>query len=88
MPKRIFIGSLGATATEASLRQMFSPFGTVLAVEFVADEPPKAESEVRAFGQPQAATVTFDDDAAADKAVQELNGAVVDGNTVNVALLD
>ena len=88
MPKKIFIGGLSATATEASLQQMLSPFGAVLAVQLVADEPPATSSEVRGFAQTQRAEVTFADDVAAAKAVEELHGGLVDGAILSVTTPD
>ena len=85
MPKKIFIGGLSATSGEASLLRLLSPFGTVVSLQTVEDEPAAASgSEVRAFGQTQRVVVTFEDDAAGERAIQELNGALIDGNTVTV----
>ena len=86
MPKKIFIGGLSATsAGEAPLRQLLSPFGTLVSLQVVEDEPASAAgSEVSAFGQTQGVVVTFDDDTAGERAIQELNGALIDGNTVTV----
>lgn len=90
MPKKIFIGGLSVTAAaDASLQQMLSPFGTVLSVELLDDDQAAtAGTEVRAFGQTQGVAVTFVDDAAGDRAIQDLNGAVVDGASLTVAPYD
>ena len=86
MPKKIFIGGLSATATEASLQEMFAPFGSVLSVELLSEPPaPTAGSEVQGYGQMPGGTVTFADEAAGERAIEELNGAAVDGGTLTVA---
>jgi RNA recognition motif-containing protein len=85
MPKKIFIGGLSATATEASLQQLFAPFGEVVSVELLA-EPPDATagSEVQGYGQMPGGTVTFADEAAGERAIAEMNGAALEGGTVTV----
>ena len=85
MPKKIFIGGLSATTGEASIQRLLAPFGTVLALQVGEDELASTSgSEVRAFGQTQSVVATFEDDAAGERAIEALNGALIDGNTVTV----
>ena len=85
MPKRISIGGLSATTTEASLQRMLEPFGTVVSVRLTEDDSAATSTaDVRTFEQTQGATVTFEDDASGERAMQELNGALVEGNAIRV----
>lgn len=83
MPYKIRIGGLSATST-ADLESMFSPFGTVLSTEVVEEPQGDSGSQVQGFQSTYVGIVTFADDAAGERAVQEMHGAVVYGATIAV----
>lgn len=85
MPKKIFIGSLSARATTASLEELFAPFGRVVSAELLSEAPePTAGAEARVLGPLPGGAVTFADDAAGERAIRAMNGAVVDNASVTV----
>jgi RNA recognition motif-containing protein len=75
----IFIGSLPFNLEETELREYFEEYGEVSSVKIISD---KFTGRSKGFG-----FVEMPDDAAAKKAIEELNGAEVGGRTivVNVA---
>jgi cold-inducible RNA-binding protein len=74
--KKIFVGNLSFSATEASLRSLFEKYGTVERVNIVTD---RETGEPRGF-----AFVEMGDDAVAVKAINALNGTNLEGRTLNV----
>ena len=74
--KNIFVGNLDFGATEASIRSLFEPYGTVDRVNLVTD---RDTGRSRGF-----AFVEMSDSAQADQAMNALNGAEIDGRTLNV----
>lgn len=74
--KNIFVGNLDFNATESSVRSLFEPFGTVDRVNVVTD---RDTGRSRGF-----AFVEMSDSAQADQAIASLNGANIDGRSLNV----
>ena len=72
----IFVGSLPFSIDEADLRESFEAYGTVNSVKIITD---KFTGRSKGFG-----FVEMENDAEAEKAIQELNGASVEGRTIVV----
>jgi RNA recognition motif-containing protein len=76
MGNRLYVGNLSFNATTDSLRASFTEFGEVTDVHVVTD---RETGQSRGFG-----FVTLDSDAAASKAIAQMNGAMVDGRPLKV----
>jgi RNA recognition motif-containing protein len=74
--KKLFVGGLSWGTTDDGLRQAFERFGEVAEAKVITD---RETGRSRGFG-----FVTFRDDAAADQAVQQMDGAMLDSRTINV----
>ena len=74
--KSIFIGNLSFSVTEAALRLLFEAYGSVASVNIVTD---RDSGQPRGFGFVEMTT-----DAEAAKAINGLNGKVLEGRTLNV----
>jgi RNA recognition motif-containing protein len=74
--KNIFVGNLDFSATEASIRSLFEPFGSIDRVNLVTD---RDTGRSRGF-----AFVEMTDAAEADKAIAALNGTDQNGRALNV----
>ena len=72
----IFVGSLPFSIDEADLRESFEVYGAVSSVKIITD---KFTGRSKGFG-----FVEMENDAEAEKAINELNGATVDGRTIVV----
>ncbi len=72
----IFVGSLPFSIDEADLRDSFGVYGTVNSVKIITD---KFTGRSKGFG-----FVEMENDAEAEKAIEELNGATVSGRTIVV----
>lgn len=72
----IFVGSLPFSIDEADLRDSFEVYGTVNSVKIITD---KFTGRSKGFG-----FVEMENDAEAQKAIDELNGATVSGRTIVV----
>ena len=72
----IFVGSLPFSIDEADLRESFEAYGTVNSVKIITD---KFTGRSKGFG-----FVEMENDAEAEKAIQELNGATVEGRAIVV----
>ncbi len=72
----IFVGSLPFSIDEADLRDSFGVYGTVSSVKVITD---KFTGRSKGFG-----FVEMENDTEAEKAIQELNGATVEGRTIVV----
>ena len=72
----IFVGSLPWSIEEADLRESFEAYGTVDSVKIVTD---KFTGRSKGFG-----FVEMPSDEEAQKAIDELNGATVEGRTIVV----
>ena len=72
----IFIGSLPFSTKESELREFFEPYGEVSTVAIISD---KYTGRSRGFG-----FVEMSDDNNAQQAIEELNGAEVNGRAIVV----
>ena len=72
----IFVGSLPFSIEEADLRESFEAYGTVDSVKIITD---KFTGRSKGFG-----FVEMSNDDEAQKAIDELNGATVEGRTIVV----
>jgi RNA recognition motif-containing protein len=73
--KKIYVGNLPWSATDASLRDAFSAFGDVESASVVTD---RETGRSRGFGFVEM------DGADADKAIRELDGRDLDGRAMRV----
>ena len=73
--KKLFVGNLPFSATEAQVNELFSKHGTVHSVALIND---------RDTGRPRGFGFVEMDDAAADAAVQGLNGQSMDNRELRV----
>ncbi|HXG25028.1 MAG TPA: RNA-binding protein [Chthonomonadales bacterium] len=76
MAKRIYVGSLPYSTTEAQLEDLFRPFGKVNEVYIVTD---RLTGQARGF-----AFVEMANDEEALKAIEALNGSQMGGRTLTV----
>ncbi len=76
--KKLFVGNLQYTATDQDLTAIFAPYGTVLSAIIIND---KYSGRSKGFG-----FVEIEDDAAADKAIAELNGSQNGGRSLVVSV--
>src|SRR5678816_4383214 len=74
--KNIFVGNLDFSATDSSLRSLFEPYGQVDRVNVVTD---RDTGRSRGF-----AFVEMANAEEADRAIAALNGAELDGRTLNI----
>jgi RNA recognition motif-containing protein len=72
----IFVGSLPFSIEESELRGYFEEYGEVSSLKIISD---KFTGRSKGFG-----FVEMPDDAAAQKAIDELNGAELNGRTIVV----
>ncbi|MEC4050998.1 RNA-binding protein [Flavobacterium sp. SUN046] len=72
----IFVGSLPFSIEEADLRESFEAYGAVDSVKIITD---KFTGRSKGFG-----FVEMSNDDEAQKAIDELNGATVEGRTIVV----
>ncbi len=77
MSKKLYVGNLPFSVTQDQLKALFSPFGEVTEATLVID---KYSGRSRGFG-----FVTIADDAAADKAIAEMNGKDLEGRALKVS---
>ncbi len=77
MSKKLYVGNLPYSITEAMLRDMFAQAGEVTSVAIITD---RDTNRPRGF-----AFVEMADDAGAAKAIQSLNGKSIDGRTIVVS---
>ena len=76
MAKRIYVGGLPYSATDADLENMFSAFGTATSASVVTD---KYTDQAKGFGFVEMST-----DAEAESAINGLNGTLMGGRTLTV----
>ena len=75
MVKRIYVGNLPFTSTEAEVRDLFEQFGTVESVRLISD---------RETGRPRGFGFVDMEDAEADTAIKELNGTELGGRSLRI----
>lgn len=74
--KKLFVGNLSWNTSEAELESAFSRFGQTSDVKIITD---RETGRSRGFG-----FITFDDEAAAQTAIEEMNGSQLDGRSLTV----
>ena len=75
---KLFVGNLPFDTDEAAIRALFEQHGTVNSVALIND---RDTGRPRGFG-----FVEMPDEAASQKAIKELNGAVVEGRSISVTV--
>ena len=76
MSNRLYVGNLSFQSTDESLRAAFAQCGEVTEAHIITD---RTTGQSRGFG-----FVTMANSADAQKAIQEMNGASLDGRTLRV----
>ena len=76
MNKKLYVGNLAFSTTEAELRELFEEHGTIESVNVITD---RETGRSRGF-----AFVELEDAGSAEKAMQALDGREVDGRTLRV----
>jgi RNA recognition motif-containing protein len=77
MAKKLYVGNLSYSTTESSLNDIFAEAGAVTSVSIITD---RMTGRSRGFG-----FVEMADDAAAQAAIAQINGRMVDGRALKVA---
>ena len=77
MGKKLYVGNLPYSATEATLRELFAPLGEVTSVSIITD---RDSGRSKGFGFVEMAT-----DAAAQQAITQLSGKALDDRAITVA---
>lgn len=72
----IYVSNLSFSIKDEDLKQLFSTYGEVTSAKVIVD---KFTNRSKGFG-----FVEMPDDAAGEKAIQELNGSEVEGRALNV----
>ena len=72
----IYAGNLNYTLTEEALEKVFTEYGEVTSVKIIRD---KYTDQSKGFG-----FIEMADDAAAQKAIDELNGTEINGRELRV----
>lgn len=72
----IYVSNLGFNVQDEDLKEFFTPYGEVTSCKIIND---RETGRSRGFG-----FVEMSDDAAAQKAITELDGADVEGRTIKV----
>ena len=75
MSKKVFIGNLPFQATESDLTNTFAQYGPVESVQIITD---------RETGRSKGFGFVVMDEVAADKAIAEVSGSMVEGRTLTV----
>ena len=76
MGKKLYVGNLSYSATNADLEGLFAPFGTVQSAQIIVD---RDTNRSKGFG-----FVEMDTDAQAQAAIQALNGQDSGGRPLTV----
>ena len=76
MSKKLFVGGLSWGTDDDALRNAFSAFGDITDAKVITD---RDTGRSRGFG-----FVTLANDDMADAAISKMNGATLDGRTLNV----
>lgn len=77
MGKKLYVGNLPYSATEATLRELFAPLGEVTSVSIITD---RDSGRSKGFGFVEMAT-----DEAAQQAISQLSGKSLDDRAITVA---
>lgn len=73
---QIYVGNMSYNTTEEGIKDLFSQFGEVSSVKLISD---RETGRAKGFG-----FVAMDDNAAAQNAIDELNGKEFDGRTLRI----
>lgn len=76
MSKRLYVGGLPYSATDADLEKLFASAGTITSVSVITD---RYTGQAKGFG-----FVEMESDAQADAAIKSLNGTTMGGRTLIV----
>ena len=76
MSKKLFVGSLAWATDDSELRTAFDPYGEVVEAKVITD---RDTGRSRGFG-----FVTYTDEDAAEKAMNAMNGASLQGRNIRV----
>ncbi len=76
MSKKLFVGGLSWNTTDDGLLNAFTQFGEVVEATVITD---RDSGRSRGFG-----FVTFANNSDADQAIEQMNGAMLDGRSLNV----
>ena len=74
----IYVSNLGFSVQDEDLKEYFEEYGEVTSAKVITD---KFTNRSRGFG-----FVEMSDESAAEKAIKELNGAVVEGRSISVTV--
>lgn len=74
----IFIAGLSYNITDADLNDLFNEYGVITTAKVIMD---RESGRSKGYG-----FVEMDDEAAGQKAIDELNGAEYDGRTISVSV--
>ena len=77
MAKKLYVGNLNYATTQADLTELFGTVGEVASVNLITD---RMTGRSRGF-----AFVEMAEDSAAQEAINQLNGRMVDGRALKVA---
>jgi len=77
MGKKLFVGNLPFSATDQSIKETFSQYGTVESAKIITD---RDTGRSKGFG-----FVEMSSDAEATEAISKLNGAEIDGRAMSVS---
>jgi RNA recognition motif-containing protein len=75
--KRLYVGNLSFVTTEQALRETFGAIGEVVSADLITD---RMSGRSKGFG-----FVEMADEATAQRAIDQLNGHLVDGRELKVA---
>jgi len=78
MPKKIYVGNLAYSVGDDELERLFTPYGTVSSAKVIID---RYDNRSKGFG-----FVEMEDDAAADAAIEALNGKENSGRQLKVSV--
>ncbi|MEX0881503.1 MAG: RNA-binding protein [Candidatus Saccharimonadales bacterium] len=76
MAKKLYVGGLAYSVTEQELEALFAEIGKVTSTAVIKD---RDSGQSKGFG-----FVEMEDDAAAQKAINELNGKELNGRSITV----
>jgi RNA recognition motif-containing protein len=76
MASKLYVGGLAYSVNDSELEQLFTEYGKIISAKVITD---RDSGQSKGFG-----FVELDDDAAAKKAIAELNGKEVNGRSLTV----
>ena len=77
MAKNLYVGNLHYDTTESTLSELFGEFGEIVSINVIMD---RVTQRSKGFG-----FVEMVEEAAAQKAIAELDGRMVDGRNIRVS---